>query len=471
MALRPYNTVAPQTNSGYARSMIASGMGQRAPACSPIWNNTAPLASVPVSSPQCSPRGAPVNMKNVIPATGVVRQTTPAFNNIQGAAPMTARGTAPVTAQGMQTTARGSAAMATGAPMPATATRQPSPPARACQPSNFKHVREPSPRHEVTRQRSAFVLPMTVEMRGSPAQRRAVERSPSYSEFPKMQHGFDSVPVPGPNKSHCFPPILHTKDLAETGTISDSTCSPLTVPLTPQTPATSDDEMVKEILAQAEAARQRATKALETCKESLPLSKARRRRSSPSPVRQTEENPGNQIDVSPRIDDMLAGVDLVANPIETPPAINTPPRAETPPLQRVAPAFQEPSSPETSCAQLKGFEGLFGLDSLKNLKQGCSTPPWPERLAHAKVSAQTVRPHSYALRDIETEIEMLYADLQTSDQRCTKGQFKPETNNVISSSLDYQPPQFQAFDELRTSEAMDQSFLNWRADLLKGVRK
>jgi len=341
-----------------------------------------------------------------------------------------------MTAQGVPMTAR-------GAQIPAAAARQPSPPARAYQP----------------RPNSGFVLPMTVEVRG------AMERSPSYAEFPKLQQGFDSPFVPMITRSPPFARILHTKDLAET--ITDSTCSPVT----PQTPGTSDDEMVKEILAQAEAARQRATRALETCKESLPLSKARHRR-CPS-VRQAKENHGNQNDLSPPIPgvEWLAGVDLVADPIETPPTINTPPRADTPPLQRVAPAFQELSSPDNSCAQVNGFEGLFGLDSLKNLKQGCSTPPWPERLAHAKVSAQTVRPHSYALRDIETEIETLYADLQTSDQKSAKGQFRTDSNNLISSPLEYPLPESQALDELRTSEAMDQSFLNWRAALLKGVCK
>jgi hypothetical protein len=135
----------------------------------------------------------------------------------------------------------------------------------------------------------------------------------------------------------------------------------------------------------------------------------------------------------------VAEVDLVAAPIETPP------RVDTPPLQRVAPAYQEPSSPDTSCVQLKGFEGLFGMDSITNLKRGCSTPPWPARLTKANLPASTIRVHSYALRDIETELETLNADLQTPVQRSAKVHF--------------------------ASEVTDQSFQDWRAALLKDVPK
>lgn len=234
------------------------------------------------------------------------------------------------------------------------------------------------------------------------------EHPPSQEVSIPWKSFFDSVPeisLKNPSTAH----LSQTRDLL-TESITDSTRSPADATDTddstrsPQTPSTTDDELVKDILAQAEAARQRATRALNICKESVSLSKARCMRSSQSSVRQSQMNNRDpNFEVMSPSQDLVAATDLVAASIDTPP--------ETPPLQRVAPAYQEPLSPDTSCAQLKGFEGLFAVNSVANLKEGCSTPPWPTRLVKANVPAHIVRPHSYVLRDIDKELETLNTDL------------------------------------------------------------
>jgi len=289
---------------------------------------------------------------------------------------------------------------------------------------------------------------------------RTLSKVQSATELPTPRQGFDSVPTLKKSPSTtCVAQTTQTKDfLTESNT--DSTCSPVAV--TPQTPSSADDEMVKEILAQAEAARERATRALETCKESLPLQKARCRRSSRSPTRERPyaNNPSPTI-FSPVVkekwvgfapmEDLVAGVDLVAA------SNNTPPRVDTPPMRRIAPAFQEPLCPDSPEPQVKAFDSLCGMDSITNLKKGCSTPPWPNRLATGTVPAQIVRPHSYALRSIELELESLNADLVSPNQRAAVDHFTRNTKNGISSAVQV------------SGESRMESFENWRKSLLNSA--
>merc|ERR1719271_910382 len=101
------------------------------------------------------------------------------------------------------------------------------------------------------------------------------------------------------------------------------------------------------------------------------------------------------------------------------------------------------------------------MDSIKHLKQGCATPPWPQHLAET-----TIRPHSYALRDVKSELESLNDDLLRRQAATTVYSYEARTENGISSALKvYDLPEIQEPEKPKTSQTME-SFEIWRASLL-----
>lgn len=459
---------------------------ERVPASSPILGQTAPVTPLPSASPHCSP----LRRRENALANGAVRQIAPLPQNVHilgaatGTAQMTARVAPPLTAEGQVP----AATMACGQG-PITARGQAPASARGYhlgQSAQQQH-RETSPQRQVTQQWSA-VMPSATEVHGSrgyfglaqtdyrpwsqctggPIPQIAAGRSPSphsrgmpspytmeiqsTTEFPTRRQGLDSVPTL--KKSPSAVRAARTRDIL-TESLTDSTCSPVS----PQTPASSEDELVKEILAQAEAARQRATCALETCQESESLFRERWQGSSRSPKRQPQSTNTSPIVISPLVEDLVAAVDLSAS------SISTSQKVDTPPIQRTAPAFQETLAPvEPQPHGFENFENLSGIDSIANLKQGCSTPPWPERLASGLATAQIVRPHSYVLRDIEIELESLNADLMTAQQRAAPENTNNSSGrNLISSS--------SPVSDLPQLPASKESFESWRASLLGSASK
>lgn len=444
-------------------------------------------------------------MRESAPANEVAQQIAPSHQNIMGgaagAAPLTARGVAQTWAWGGATgavplTARGPAPLTARGQVPAPAPAHGQVPMTARgRPYVPPTPRQPSPTHEVTRQRSAYVPPTPRQPSPQhdltrqyplcvpPTPRREVIRqssaclpSPrqevtphdvtrqqsacpvprsevisevprtltqSAKELPTPRSGFD--PAPTLTKSPSAKRIAKTRDLL-TESLTDSTCSPAT----PRTPTSSEDELVNQILAQAMAARERASRALETCKDSKESIRPGRR-TNRSPVRQHQRTKSSTV-----VEDLVAGVDLVAATISTPPGV------DTPPMRRIAPAFQEPSAPASPVAQnAKGFEALCSMDSIKHLKQGCATPPWPQHLAET-----TIRPHSYALRDVKSELESLNDDLLRRQAATTVYSYEARTENGISSALKvYDLPEIQEPEKPKTSQTME-SFEIWRASLL-----
>lgn len=175
------------------------------------------------------------------------------------------------------------------------------------------------------------------------------------------------------------------------------------------------------------------------------------------------------------MEDLVAGIDLVTYSS----GVDTPPKVETPPMRRIAPAFQEPLSPlpgparEINVVEGPPFQGLCcGSDSIRDIKQACATPPWPQRLAKGAVTGQIVRPYSYALRDVEMELESLNTDLLTSHRRKAAAHSnQSSTKDGISSALQvYNLPEVQASKEPKTSAAME-DFESWRASLLGSAFK
>lgn len=306
-----------------------------------------------------------------------------------------------------------------------------------------RELRHPSPPVVLSaRQCSPFAN--GIARQSTPAHHSTMGASPCFGSFSTLK------------ASHCIvtPRMVETTDLLTDGEITDSTCSRVT----PQTPSSADDEMVREILAQAEAARVRATRALDACKTSVPLLRARRRDFCES-LRRQRSMPGpktarpavqERCEVFSPMEDLVAGVDLVAAATKTP-------KVDTPPMPRIAPAFEEPLSPKC-----KGFEGFYSMDTIITLKQSSSTPPWPTRLASNKAPVPIVRPQSHALRDIEMELKTIVENL-TKPNHCDAGHFDSNTKSGNSSAA-------PAPSGPMTPQAME-SFEKWRASLLSSALK